>query len=90
MDKDLSPADSMSVGMYVQTLLLALTERGLGACLMISVIGYPEVLREGFKLPDDELIICGMALGWPEKGNKVNDLIITREEIDRAMVFLTD
>ena len=30
MHRDLRPADALSVGMFLQTLLLALTERGLG------------------------------------------------------------
>jgi hypothetical protein len=32
MHRNLGPADAMGVGMHVQTLLLALTERGLGTC----------------------------------------------------------
>ena len=30
MQRDLGPADAVSVGMYLQTLMLALTARGLG------------------------------------------------------------
>ena len=33
MHRDLGPADALSVGMFLQTLLLALTERGLGSCV---------------------------------------------------------
>src|SRR5262249_13635079 len=33
MHQDLGSADALSVGMYLQTLLLALTERGLGTCV---------------------------------------------------------
>jgi nitroreductase len=35
----------MSVGMFLQTLLLALTARGLGTCVEVSIAGYPEVVR---------------------------------------------
>ena len=37
MHRDLGPADAVSVGMFLQTLLLALTERGLGSCAEVSV-----------------------------------------------------
>jgi hypothetical protein len=37
MHRDLDPADAVSVGMFLQTLLLALTERGLGGCAEVSV-----------------------------------------------------
>jgi Protein of unknown function (DUF2924) len=38
MHRDLGPADAVSVGMYLQTLLLALTARGLGTCVEVSVL----------------------------------------------------
>ena len=88
MQKDLTPVDAMSVGMFVQTFMLAMTERGLGSCLQVSVTGYPEVLQREFKLPDDQLILCGMAIGWPAQGCKVNDMIIGREEVTKDVTFL--
>src|SRR5215469_3997640 len=45
MHQDLGPADALSVGMFLQTLLLALTERGLGSCVEVSISGYPETVR---------------------------------------------
>ena len=45
MHRDLGPADALSVGMFLQTLLLALTERGLGSCIEVSIAGYPEIVR---------------------------------------------
>jgi len=45
MHRDLGPADAVSVGMYLQTLMLALTARGLGTCVEVSVAGYPDVVR---------------------------------------------
>ena len=39
MHRDLGPADALSVGMYLQTLLLALTARGLDTCEEVSVAG---------------------------------------------------
>jgi hypothetical protein len=43
--RDLGPADALSVGMFLQTLLLALIERGLGSCVEVSISGYPEIVR---------------------------------------------
>jgi hypothetical protein len=37
--------DGVSVGMYLQTLMLALTERRLGTGVEVSVAGYPDVVR---------------------------------------------
>jgi nitroreductase len=42
MHRDLGPADCVGVGMFLQTLLLALTARGLGTCVQVSIAGYPD------------------------------------------------
>ncbi|KAF2169920.1 hypothetical protein M409DRAFT_51715 [Zasmidium cellare ATCC 36951] len=90
MDSSLTVVDAMSVGMFVQTFMLALTERGLGSCLQVSVTGYPEVLREGFGLPEDQAILCGIAVGWPAEHNRVNEIVVPREEVGRVVTMLND
>ncbi len=86
MSKDLSHMDAMSVGMFVQTFVLALTERGLGTCWQESVTGYPEVLRREFKIPDDQRILCGLAIGYPAK-HPVNEFQLGRDDIDTQMIM---
>ena len=41
MHRDLHYVDSVGVGMFLQTFLLALTARGLGTCVQVSIDGYP-------------------------------------------------
>jgi nitroreductase len=48
MHRELGPADAVSVGMYLQTLILALTARGLGTCVEVSVAGYHDVVRDNY------------------------------------------
>ncbi|KAF7190525.1 Nitrobenzene nitroreductase [Pseudocercospora fuligena] len=88
MNKDLSGVDAMSVGLFIQTFMLALTERGLGSCLQVSVTGYPELLRKEFGLKDDQMVLCGMAIGYPAEGQKVNDLHVPREELEHCVSML--
>jgi nitroreductase len=45
MHRDLGAADALSVGMFLQTLLLALNERDLGSCVEVAIAGYPEIVR---------------------------------------------
>jgi nitroreductase len=92
MDAELveSPVNAMSVGMFVQIFMLALAERGLGSCLQVSVTGYPEVLRKGFGLGEEQLVMCGMAIGWPMENNAVNDLHVPRDELRKQVTFLEE
>ena len=88
MHRDLGPADAMSVGTFLQTLLLALTERGLGTCVEASIAGYPEVVRAQLAIPAELLILCGLAVGYPDPEFPCNKLHISREPTEKCVVFL--
>jgi len=92
MDAELedSPVNAMSVGMFVQIFMLALAERGLGSCMQVSVTGYPEVLKKGFGLGEEQSLMCGMAIGWPLENNAVNELEVPRDELSKQVTFLED
>jgi nitroreductase len=85
-----SPVDTMTVGLFVQTFMLALAEKGLASCLQVSVAGYPEVLRKEFGVGEDQFILCGMAIGWPVEHNAVNELEIPRDDLAKQITFLED
>jgi nitroreductase len=63
MHHDFGPADAISVGMFLQPLLLALTERGLGSCVEVSIAGYPEIVRAQLAIPTELSILCGVVMG---------------------------
>lgn len=90
MHRDLGPADALSVGMYLQTLMLALTERGLGTCVEVSVAGYPNVVRTELSIPQEMTIICGLAVGYSDPDFPANKLRIGRDPIEKHVVFLAD
>jgi len=74
--------------MFLQTLLLALTERGLGTCVEVSIAGYPEVVRAQLAIPAELLILCGLAVGYPDPEFPANKLHISREPTEKCVVFL--
>jgi len=88
MDQDLGKADALSVGMYLQTLLLALTARGLGTCVEVSLAGYPDVVRTQLNIPPELAIICGLAVGYPDPDFPTNKLNIGREAVEKSVMFL--
>jgi nitroreductase len=88
MHRDLGPADAVSVGMFLQTLLLALTERGLGTVVEVSVAGYPEIVRAQLAIPAELSILCGLAVGYADPDFPANRLHIGREPIEENVVFL--
>jgi nitroreductase len=86
--RDLGPPDAMSVGMFLQTLLLALTERGLDSCVEVSIAGYPEVVRAELGVPPELTILCGVAVGYGDPEFAANKLNVGREPVGENAVFL--
>src|SRR5262249_24919411 len=88
MHRDLGLPDALSVGMFVQTLLLALTERGLGTCVEVSIAGYPEIVRTQLQIPAALSILCGLAVGSPDPDFTGNRLHVSRDAFTKNVVFL--
>jgi len=88
MYSDLPLAAAVGVGMFLQTFLLALTERGLGSCVEVSVTGYPEIIRAQLSIPAELSILCGLAVGYPDPEFPANRLHIAREPVSEHVVFL--
>src|SRR5215470_3348896 len=88
MHEDLGPADALSVGMFLQTLLLGLTARGLATCVEVSVAGYPEIVRAQLPIPAEWTILCGLAIGYADPDFPANRLHVKREAIEKNVAFL--
>jgi nitroreductase len=87
MHRDLHYVDSLGVGMFLQTFLLALTARDLGTCVQVSIAGYPEIVREQLSIPDEYAILCGLAIGHPDPTFPANNLRTDRNPIEHNVVF---
>jgi nitroreductase len=87
MHRDLHYVDSVGVGMFLQTFRLALTARGLGTCVQVSIAGYPEIVREQLNIPQEYAILSGLAIGYPDPTFPANNLRTERNPIDRNVVF---
>ena len=76
--------------MFLQTFVLALTARGLGTCVQVSVAGYPDILREQLHIGEEYRILCGIAIGYPDTTFPANDLDVPRNPLDANVTFIDD
>jgi nitroreductase len=87
MHRDLGPEDTMSVGMYLQTLLLALTETRPGY-LRGSLGRGVSRNRPGAAGYPGGIVECGPAVGYPDPDFPANRLGVSRESIGKDVVFV--
>ncbi|MEJ2589176.1 MAG: nitroreductase [Deltaproteobacteria bacterium] len=62
----------LDVGLIVQTICLLAHERGIGTCILAASVNHPQVVRDLLPIPEDRLIVIGMAMGYPDDASPVN------------------
>jgi nitroreductase len=76
----------LDMGMFVQNVMLVARAFELETCPQASMAEYPDIVREILGLPESMLLVCGVALGYPDRDVPENNYRTQREEVD---VFTT-
>lgn len=90
MDNSLAPVDVLSVGLYLQTLVLLLQERGISHCIEVSVTGYPDQIRKELNIPEDMNVLCGVAVGYADEGQRGAKIPTDRDAWQKGVRFVKD
>jgi nitroreductase len=88
MHRDLDYIDALGVGMFLQTFMLALTARGIGSCVQVSIAGYPEVIRKQLGIAEELRILCGLSIGYPDPEFPANALHTPRSPLEDNITFV--
>lgn len=89
LDKSLSIEYAMlDVGLIMQTICLLAHERGLGTCMLANSSRYPKLLREWIPIPADQIIVIGMAIGYPDWNSPVNRFERERADLDEIVTWV--
>ncbi len=87
IDKDLDRTSWLDIGMFMQSLMLSATARGLDTCAQGAWNQFWKVTKDVLDIPEDEFVICGMSLGYADETSPVNDLIAEREPLSSFAFF---
>jgi nitroreductase len=77
----------LDTGMFVQNVMTAARARGLDTCPQAAWLEWHRIVAEVAGIPDDELLVCGMSLGWADPAAKVNTLVTAREPVEGFATF---
>ncbi|MFV8311414.1 nitroreductase [Mycobacteroides chelonae] len=88
VDSRLGPADIAGVGMYLQTLALALHSRGIGSCMQVAPAMFPEAIRPVLKLPESLNLVCAVSIGYANPDAPVNAVRAPRDPVSANVTFL--
>ena len=78
---------ALDVGMYVQTLMLAMQSRGISSCAQAALRAFPDVVASHLGIPDDEQILCGLSFGYEDVEVPANQTRQPRDPITSNVFF---
>jgi len=71
-EKALGPKAIFDGGIMAQTIALTAMEYGLGTCITIRPLNWPDMLKEMLGIPESKLILVALVLGYPDPEAVVN------------------
>ena len=81
IDRRMGKGCFMDLGMSIMSLLLAAEAAGLGATGIGALANHGPVVRRLLDLPPEEMVVCGIAVGWPDPDAPVNQVRTSREDL---------
>ena len=75
-------------GAVATALVNAAWSRGLGTVINSQGIMQSPVVREHAGIPDDQVIMKSIALGWPDESFPANAVVSERKSVEEAAVFV--
>lgn len=85
LGSDIAPFDC---GAVTNALVNAAWSRGLGCVINSQGIMQSPVVREHAQIPDDQVIMICVALGWPDDGFPANAVVSNRKSLADAARFV--
>lgn len=79
--------EATDIGMYAQTLMLAMTARGIASCAQGALGLYPAIVREHLGLPDSQRLLFGVSFGYEDADDKANAARVGRAPAGEAVRF---
>jgi nitroreductase len=78
LDKVMGRGSLLDYGMFLQSIMLAARARGLHTCPQAAWNGFSKIIFKHVGAKDNEMMVCGMSLGYADEGAIVNTFQTTR------------
>lgn len=88
IDRRLNKGSWVDLGMFVQSVMVAARARGLHTCPQAAFAPYHRQIRPILAIADEEIVVCGMALGYEDASKPENRLRSERVPLEEFVSFV--
>jgi nitroreductase len=88
IDRIMEQGSWLDYGMFLQNIMVAARGRGLDTCPQAAFTQFHRIISDELGLPENEMVVCGMALGFADPDKVENALVTEREPVSTFARFL--
>lgn len=77
----------LDCGLFLQSLMLAAHAQGLATCPQVSFARFDALIGQHLRLPPEEVVVCGMSLGYAAADAVVNQMHMPRRPVQEFAQF---
>jgi nitroreductase len=81
LDRVMGRGSLLDYGMFLQNIMVAAKAHGLDTCPQAAWNGFSRIILPHIGAGEQEMLVCGMALGYADPADKVNGFITPREPV---------
>jgi nitroreductase len=78
----------LDYGMFLQNIMVAARARGLHTCPQAAWNGFSDIVLPHIGAADNEMLVCGMSLGYADEEALVNTFATERESVSSFTTWL--
>lgn len=82
LSRRLEKGSWLDLGMFIQNIMVAARGQGLHTCAQAAFANYQTILRKHLDISDDEVLVCGMSLGYGDMQAPENVWRTERESVE--------
>jgi nitroreductase len=87
LDEDLEIGSWLDLGIYLGAVMIAARGRGLDTCPQAAFADFHEIIRPLLNIPENEIVICAMALGHIDPDAPINAMVTERAPVSDFATF---
>lgn len=88
IDRDLEIGSWLDLGMFIENLLIAAQGHGLDSCPQAIFAQFHTIVRSELAIPENEIVVCGIAIGKADPAAPANRLVPEREPVETFTTWL--
>lgn len=88
IDRVMDQGSWLDYGMFLENIMVAARGRGLDTCPQAAFTQFHRIIEQQLALPANEMLVCGMALGFADRSKIENSLMTEREPVPGFTRFL--